>query len=649
MTAPGATRPCDRPATFDRWLTLGLALGLFAVYAAGACRTIYVGDSGELVTAVHLLGIPHPSGYPLYVLLGKLWTLLVPLGSIAWRMSLFSAAAAAIACGWLFVAVRRLGATRPPALLAALLLAFAPSFWGEANVQRVYALNALFLIAAVDLTLRWSVDRNRRWLVAAAGVCGLGATNHTFMAVAALAIGLAVALDTPALLRQGRLVLAGAGAFALGLLPYAWLPWRSRQDPPLDWGNPDTLDRLLAVVTRRDFWARRYWQGWADLPPIAGDWLHSLGSEMLWADLPLAALAVGTAWATLRVSKRAASDIRLAPARAASVLAPARASSSVPPSSLRITLPLLVMLANLATMAAHGSRSDLFIWHRYYIPSYAMLALLAGLGAAALCRRLPPRTDWVSWTLIAIPLALLATGWRAADRSHYAIADDYSRQLLAGLPPGAHLAASDDNILFVLMYLRWVEGLRPDVDLILQGVGDAALPPLHFEPGSDPLYFTHDPNWSNPALDVVPVGLAFEVVRHGTAPSAWRLPTDPPGVDDPAVPKDYLTQNLLGELYYMRALTRAAQSPDDWAAVRADFARAMREAPNNDVLFYNLGLIFRRHGDLADALAAFERSAAINPRAIAGSRPVWARDRVREVAQELATQSGQNSTPRPKT
>ena len=72
-----------------------LAAGLFAIYAAGACPTIYVGDSGELVTAVHLLGIPHPTGYPLYVLLGKLWTLLVPVGSIAFRMSLFSAACAA--------------------------------------------------------------------------------------------------------------------------------------------------------------------------------------------------------------------------------------------------------------------------------------------------------------------------------------------------------------------------------------------------------------------------------------------------------------------------------------------------------------------------------------------------------------------------
>ena len=60
-----------------------LAAAIFAVYALGACRSIYVGDSGELVTAAHVLGVPHPTGYPLYVLLGKLWTLLVPFGSVA--------------------------------------------------------------------------------------------------------------------------------------------------------------------------------------------------------------------------------------------------------------------------------------------------------------------------------------------------------------------------------------------------------------------------------------------------------------------------------------------------------------------------------------------------------------------------------------
>ena len=139
---PAADSGSPQPATArsahrERWLALALGALAFGIYAAGACRTIYVGDSGELTTAVFLVGIPHPSGYPLYVLLGKLWTLALPLGSIAWRMSLFSAACAAGAVALLFTLARRLGLGRPAALLPAGLLAVAPRFWGEANKQRV--------------------------------------------------------------------------------------------------------------------------------------------------------------------------------------------------------------------------------------------------------------------------------------------------------------------------------------------------------------------------------------------------------------------------------------------------------------------------------------------------------------------------------
>ena len=97
-----------------------LGLLLFTLYAIGASRTIYVGDSGELVAAVATLGIPHPTGYPLYVLLGKLWTLLVPIGSIAFRMSLMSAACAGAAAGGLYALARWLGLDRIPAVTAAL-------------------------------------------------------------------------------------------------------------------------------------------------------------------------------------------------------------------------------------------------------------------------------------------------------------------------------------------------------------------------------------------------------------------------------------------------------------------------------------------------------------------------------------------------
>ena len=85
-------------------------------------------------------------------------------------------------------------------------------------------------------------------------------------------------------------------------------------------------------------------------------------------------------------------------------------------------------------MAVHGSRSDLFIWHRYYIPSYVMAALLAAFGLELALRRWGRR---IAAGLLLVPLALLAVGYPRFDRSRYRIAEDFSRKLLDSLPPGA--------------------------------------------------------------------------------------------------------------------------------------------------------------------------------------------------------------------
>lgn len=589
-----------------RWggwaLVVGLSAGVFVLYVLGACRTIYVGDSGELVTAAATLGIPHPSGYPLYVLLGRLWIALLPLGSVAFRMSLFSAALAALSCGGLFMVARRLGLSRLAGAVGALLLATGPSFWSQANIQRVYSLNALFVVASTGAALAWFRARHDeggglRWLALAFFLAGLGAANHTFMGIFGGVVALFALLTQPALLRPPWRFLACGAAALPGLLTYAYLPLRSRFDPHLDWGDPETLDRFLAVVLRENFWGRAWLEGPADLVPILFDYLRSLGSETLWLG---AGLAVVGAVAGVR-------------------------------RGWPVLLPLLTMAANVLVMASHGSRSDLFIWHRYYIPSYLMMALLAAMGVEVV-RTSRPALRRLAPLALALPLGLLLLGYGRFDRSRFRIGEDFSRTLLATLPPGAHLTASDDNILFVLIYLHLVEGVRPDVDLIMQGVG-GALSPLRFDPDRDPLFFTHHPNWTLEEIEVVPVGLVFRTVRSG---APWPKPHIPKmeleGEHDPRVPKDYLTQNLIGQFHYMQGVTYENR---DWLRARAAFDRATAAAPRNDVLFYNLGLIYRRNGLLARSLAAFEHSHAINPRRLASSQDARAADRIAEVEAEL--------------
>ena len=137
------------------WL-LPAALGLasFAVYLRTLAPTVLPGDAGEFQFAAPLLGVAHPTGYPLYILLGKLWTLLLPWGDLAHRMNLFSAFWAALAVALVYLVAQQLTGRPVIAAVAALTLAFSRTFWAQAVVAEVYALHSFFVAAILYLALR---------------------------------------------------------------------------------------------------------------------------------------------------------------------------------------------------------------------------------------------------------------------------------------------------------------------------------------------------------------------------------------------------------------------------------------------------------------------------------------------------------------
>jgi tetratricopeptide (TPR) repeat protein len=99
------------------------------------------------------------------------------------------------------------------------------------------------------------------------------------------------------------------------------------------------------------------------------------------------------------------------------------------------------------------------------------------------------------------------------------------------------------------------------------------------------------------------------------------------------VPKDYLTSNLVGHYHYMIGLTL---EHDSWPAAEQALRRARAAAGDNDVLFYNLGLIYRRAGLFERSTAAFERAGAINPRHMASKSKPRPADKVAEARLLLA-------------
>jgi hypothetical protein len=131
-----------------------LSLVLYVQTLAPSVAALF-DDTLEFPLASYRLGIAHPTGYPLYTLLGKLFTL-GPWQNVAWAVNLLSAVAGALTVALVYLAARQITRRRLPALLGAAILAVSPVFWSQAVVAEVYTLNSAFVAALVWLALRWA-------------------------------------------------------------------------------------------------------------------------------------------------------------------------------------------------------------------------------------------------------------------------------------------------------------------------------------------------------------------------------------------------------------------------------------------------------------------------------------------------------------
>src|SRR5215211_2616788 len=126
------------------WPHLVLVFGvLLSLYAYSAPPTVALEDDGLFIMSSYFLGIPHPPGYPLHTLLGKLFTLL-PVGSIAFRVHLVSAFFGALTCVALWLVLRSLLGNALSAYTGAVLYGLSSTFWSQAIIAEVYTLNTFF-------------------------------------------------------------------------------------------------------------------------------------------------------------------------------------------------------------------------------------------------------------------------------------------------------------------------------------------------------------------------------------------------------------------------------------------------------------------------------------------------------------------------
>lgn len=245
-------------AAFLAGLAIVLAVG--GVYLGTVAPTVlpyevpYTLDSPMLQAAVPVLGIGHPTGYPTYVMLTHLFTYL-PFGDIAFRVNLASAVYGVLAVSAVYGAGLLLCGRIVAAAAGALAFGFAEAFWSQAVIAEVYTLNALFFALVFCLLLLWRQWGDARLLLPAAFFAGLSLTHHLSSGLLVPAGLLFVGLTDGRVFLNGRRLLGGLGAFALGLLPLLFLPIRAWKNAPLNEADPSTPGRFLDLVTGGSFLA----------------------------------------------------------------------------------------------------------------------------------------------------------------------------------------------------------------------------------------------------------------------------------------------------------------------------------------------------------------------------------------------------------
>lgn len=224
-----------------------LSLFALALYVSTLAPGPLGGDPGEFQTAAGVWGLTHPTGYPLYGLLIKVWALL-PIGSIAYRVNLLAAVLAAGAVGLCYVTLHRLTRHRLASAVAALTLAFSPAFWSQAVIADKYALNMLLIVGLLAAASHYAQKPNSGRLNLLALAYGLSLTHHRTMVL--FAPGLAcLVLTADRTVWKKRRNWQALFYLALPLSLYAFLPLLRAWGEPLSNWWPSSLADWLTYLS----------------------------------------------------------------------------------------------------------------------------------------------------------------------------------------------------------------------------------------------------------------------------------------------------------------------------------------------------------------------------------------------------------------
>ena len=406
-------------------------------------------DGGDLITAAATGGIAHPTGYPVFILLARLFQFL-PIGSLAFRTNLMSALAAGIAALTIYkIVINSLSSLPSPiewlaGLSAGFAFGLAPLIWSQAVITEVYTLHVMFVGLLLYLSVIVPSSQNdQKWKYLLIGIIfGLAMGNH-ITAIFILPVILSTTikfkpnmgskenwknhfyLDGKALFRQ----LIGIG---LGLLVYITLPMRANTHPPVNWGNPVTIAGFVWLVSGK------LYQG-------------------LLLDLNLSSILQRAQTAIVLLLEQFG-FIGLFIGLTGLIL-------FFKPNKLNFIM-LWIVIISFAFAIGYGT-TDAFL---YLIPAFLCFAVWIGIGLGSLMASLLKRSNIIGYLLgviIAVTFFIQgSTAWPHVDASHDQRAETFGKSVLSIAPADAIVFAKGDEAVFTLWYFQYALRERTDLAII---------------------------------------------------------------------------------------------------------------------------------------------------------------------------------------
>lgn len=475
------------------WLAAAAFFLPMLLYWLTLAPTIYNLDSAEFTTAVASNGIIRATGYPLYLLLGKVWSWLPLSHDMGYRMNLFSAFLGALTLLQGEYILRRLK-VEPWLRLGALgLLATAPYFWAMSLIAEVYTLHTALMAGILLALLRWSAAPTPLRLALPIFLMTLSLGNH--MATVLLVPGAIwyVLTSQPAQLKEWRVWAAGGTAVLLGLTVFLILPLRYASQPLFNYAgeydasgtfhpvNLQTVSGLWWLITGQSFAGQMFGYQLSDVWPQLADY-----GRQLWT----AFLAVGIGpglWGLGALTRR---NWRLG------------------------GMLLLMFLAN----AIFYINYRVIDKNTMFLPTYFIWAIWLGVGYQQL-------TDWLrsqtASTAVPRRIHYLAVGavclavilnWGLVDLSNDWSTREIAETILQEVEPNALVLGWWDTVPAV-QYLQMVEGQRPDVQTINRFLisGEAMEQLILSQIGTRPVYINNPSITLLQQTSAIPVGPIYKL------------------------------------------------------------------------------------------------------------------------------------------